>query len=217
MLYKYVNCRARIVCCFRSAETLGRAVEKPRPRRPFCVISFRSAYYWRSSMVEANGRYWLKRSVWIRLHVLISQVEETKIAWYKRFLREKLVDWSVPFLVLLEDLSRDNHFQNQLRVNNYKKSYLSYSELEIFLCDMLSSFSQGIHSYHVLTHDHEKSKQEPNSPASVQIPRTSAPEHWPIFSASTRRLMPRWRDICIEMLVRFGNGKYRCDIWRQKS
>lgn len=33
-------------------------------------------------------------------------------------------------------------------------------------------------------------------PASVQIPRTSAPEQLPIFSASARKLIPRWRDIC---------------------
>ena len=32
-------------------------------------------------------------------------------------------------------------------------------------------------------------------PASMQIPRTSAPEHWPIFSARARRLIPRWSDI----------------------
>lgn len=35
-----------------------------------------------------------------------------------------------------------------------------------------------------------------DAPASVQIPRTSAPEHWPIFSANARRLIPRCRDIC---------------------
>lgn len=34
-----------------------------------------------------------------------------------------------------------------------------------------------------------------HSPASVQIPRTSAPEHCPIFSASSFRLMPRCKDI----------------------
>lgn len=39
-------------------------------------------------------------------------------------------------------------------------------------------------------------------PASVQIPRTSAPEQLPIFSASERRLIPRWSDILREWMRR---------------
>lgn len=44
-----------------------------------------------------------------------------------------------------------------------------------------------------------KHKQD-NLPASVQIPLTSAPEHWPIFSASARRFIPRCSDIYIDSL-----------------
>ena len=41
-----------------------------------------------------------------------------------------------------------------------------------------------------------------NSPASVQIPLTSAPEQFPIFSANARKLIPRCKDICsIKILV----------------
>src|SRR6267154_2603618 len=38
-------------------------------------------------------------------------------------------------------------------------------------------------------------RRSKDAPASVHIPRTSAPEHWPIFSASALRSIPRWSDI----------------------
>lgn len=56
-----------------------------------------------------------------------------------------------------------------------------------------------------------------NIPASVQIPRTSAPEHWPIFSARALRLIPRCRDICGEISLRIDRGDVRTYLARMDT
>lgn len=45
--------------------------------------------------------------------------------------------------------------------------------------------------------EEEEGSDRSDLPASVQIPLTSAPLQLPIFSANDRRLIPRWRDICV--------------------
>jgi hypothetical protein len=84
--------------------------------------------------------------------------------------REQLVHGRVRVLVLLE--------------------HLGDCELEILLSDVLPTLTQRVHAYNGVSEESETKKVD-YIPASVQIPRTSAPEQLPIFSASTRRLIPR--------------------------
>ena len=94
--------------------------------------------------------------------------------------REELVDRRIPFLVLLQHLESGRSAQNR-QVHgpggSKEQTFATANSKSSCVTCCLRSRSAYI-------------------PASVQIPRTSAPEHWPIFSANARRLMPRCSDIC---------------------
>ena len=60
--------------------------------------------------------------------------------------REEFVDRGICFLLLLQDLETTSDVEQCERWEKRKKSHLRNSKLKIFLCNVLPSLSQGIHT-----------------------------------------------------------------------